>query len=469
MKHRFLAVLACMLLYGTNAVSQLALPSLFSDNMILQQRSSPAIWGKATAGTTVKVIPSWNKKVYTTAAGKDGTWKLSFETPAAGGPYTVSIINGKQQRLLKNVLLGEVWVCSGQSNMEMPVRGAMNQPVLYANDIYMDADDPQIRLFKVERTAASTPQDDCKGTWHESSASLIKYFSATGYLYAKLLRQKLKVPVGMIAAYWGGTKIQPWMPRESLEAFGIKVPDSTQHSSEPRRASAWLYQGMIAPLAGYGIRGFLWYQGESNINEPALYRDLLPAMIKGWRRQWNDTTLAFYYVQLAPYTYNGEDSLSSALLREAQLQCLDRIPNSGMAIALDVGERTCIHPPDKHTISKRLAWLALNKTYGFKGISCDGPLYASHTVKDGRMLLQFKNADNGITSFYKPVTLFEVAGSDRKFYPAEALITKEKGITVWSDKVKEPVAVRYAFRNWVQGEVYSNEGIPMTSFRTDNW
>ncbi|GEP94594.1 sialate O-acetylesterase [Chitinophaga cymbidii] len=468
MQYRPLAILAG-LFFGTNAAGQVALPSLFADNMILQQRSSPAIWGKAAAGATVKVVPSWNKKTYTAVAAKDSTWKLFMDTPAAGGPYTIAISSGKQQRVLKNILLGEVWLCSGQSNMEMPVRGATNQPVLHANDILMDGDDPEIRLFKVERTASSTSQYDCNGTWHESSGQVLRYFSAAGYLYARLLHNKLKVPVGMIAAYWGGTKIQPWMPHESLEAFGIPVPDTASGPNGPRRSAAWLYQGMIAPLAGFGIRGFLWYQGEANINEPALYRELLPAMVKGWRQQWKDSSLAFYYVQLAPYAYNGEDSLSSAYLREAQLQSLRSITNSGMAVTLDVGERTCIHPADKYTVAKRLAWLALNKTYGFKGVSCDGPVYASHTVKDGKMLLLFKNAENGITSYYKPVTSFEIAGADKKFYPAQALITKEKGITVWSDKVKEPVAVRYGFRNWVQGELYSNEGLPLSSFRTDNW
>lgn len=469
MTYRSPALLACLFLYGADAAGQVTLPSLFADNMILQQRSSPAIWGKAAAGVTVSVTPSWNKKTYTAVAAKDSTWKLFMETSAAGGPYTITINSGKQQRVLKNILLGEVWICSGQSNMEMPVKGAMNQPVLQANDILMDGDDPEIRLFKVERTASSKAQYNCTGTWHESSAQILRYFSAAGYLYAKLLHQKLNVPVGMIAVYWGGTKIQPWMTRESLEAFGIKVPENAEGPDGPRRSAAWLYQGMIAPLAGYGIRGFLWYQGEANINEPALYRELLPAMVKGWRQQWKDSSLAFYYVQLAPYTYNGEDSLSSALLREAQLQSLSSISNSGMAVTLDIGERSCIHPPDKYTVAKRLAWLALNKTYGFKGVSCDGPVYLSHTLKDGKMLVLFRNADNGITSYYKPVTLFEVAGSDKKFYPAQALITKEKGITVWSDKVKDPVAVRYGFHNWVQGELYSNEGLPVSSFRTDSW
>ncbi|MCG2616535.1 sialate O-acetylesterase [Terrimonas sp. NA20] len=450
-------------------IAQVQLPSLFADNMILQRKSTPPIWGKSVRNAKISIKTSWNNKTYTATASDKGTWKVNVETAEAGGPYTITIKSGSETRTLSNVLLGEVWLCSGQSNMEMPVRGAMNQPVLNANEIYLEADNPLIRIYKMERIAAGTPQDSCTGVWRESSAEVVKYFSTIGYLYAQLLQKKLNVPVGIIGSYWGGSAIQPWMTPESLADFGIKVPADLSKMTVPRRAAASLYHGMIAPLEGYGIRGFLWYQGESNVEEPALYKRLLPALVKSWRSKWNNPELPFYYVQIAPYEYNGADSLRSAFLREAQLKALDSISNSGMAIALDAGEKTCIHPADKAIVARRLAYIALNKTYNFKGIAYNGPVYQSHTVTDGKVNIQFRNAENGITAYYKPVTLFEIAGSDKVFYPAEALITKEKGITVWSDKVKVPVAIRYAFRNWVKGEIYNNEGIPMSSFRTDDW
>jgi sialate O-acetylesterase len=463
------ALLALLLISPCILIAQVQLPSLFADNMILQRKSTPPIWGKSGKNAKISIRTSWNNKTYTATASAEGIWKTNVETGEAGGPYTITIKSGSETKTLSNVLLGEVWLCSGQSNMEMPVRGAMNQPVLNANEIYLEADNPQIRIYKMERIAAGTPQDSCTGVWRESSAEVVKYFSTVGYLYAQLLQKKLNVPVGIIGSYWGGSAIQPWMTPESLSAFGIKVPGDLSKMSVPRRAAASLYHGMIAPLEGYGIRGFLWYQGESNVEQPDLYQRHLPALVRSWRAKWNNLELPFYYVQIAPYEYNGADSLRSAFLREAQLKALDSISNSGMAVALDAGEKTCIHPADKEIIARRLAYLALNKTYNFKGIYYAGPAYQSHIVKDGKIIIQFKNAENGITSYYKPVTLFEVAGSDKVFYPAEALITKEKGITVWSDKVKEPVAIRYAFKNWVKGEIYNNEGLPMSSFRTDDW
>ncbi len=463
------AVLVLLVISPCVLIAQVQLPSLFADNMILQRKSTPPIWGKSGKNAKISIRTSWNNKTYTATASAEGVWKMNVETGEAGGPYTITIKSGSETKTLSNVLLGEVWLCSGQSNMEMPVRGAMNQPVLNANEIYLEADNPQIRIYKMERIAAGTPQDSCTGVWRESSAEVVKYFSTVGYLYAQLLQKKLNVPVGIIGSYWGGSAIQPWMTPESLSAFGIKVPGDLSKMSVPRRAAASLYHGMIAPLEGYGIRGFLWYQGESNVEQPELYQRHLPALVQSWRAKWNNPELPFYYVQIAPYEYNGADSLRSAFLREAQLKALDSISNSGMAVALDAGEKTCIHPADKEIIARRLAYLALNKTYNFKGVYYAGPAYQSHTIKDGKIIIQFKNAENGITSYYKPVTLFEVAGSDKVFYPAEALITKEKGITVWSDKVKEPVAIRYAFKNWVKGEIYNNEGLPMSSFRTDDW
>ena len=447
------------------AQAKVTLPSFFTDNMVIQQNSQLTLPGKAKAGKQVTVKVSWNYEKYTAKASADGHFSIEVPTPPAGGPYQIIVSDG-EKLVLNNVLSGEVWICSGQSNMEMTVRGSLNQPVLHANDILMDADNEQIRLMRIARNAQLIPQDTCRGQWKTASSVSIRYFSLIGYLFAKTLQKQLKVPVGMIETSWGGSAIQPWMSRECLESMNISVPNDFRNFKVHRRAPSSLYNGMVAPIAGFGIRGFLWYQGESNVGDTDLYRRLLPEMVKDWRKSWNNDTLPFYYVQVAPYDYpNG----NGALLREAQLKAYKDIPYSGMVVITDAGIEKCIHPSNKSIVAKRLIYWAMNRTYGKRAIACDFPELDSYVVKDGKMLLQFKNAPNGLTSYNKPITLFEVAGEDRVFYPAKAVIGKEKGIVVWNDQVKNPVAVRYGFRSWIKGELYSTEGIPVPSFRTDNW
>lgn len=446
--------------------AELKFASLFSDNMVIQRDSRVPVWGFAEPLTEVAVQGSWSKRWYKAISDSTGTWKVYIETPPAGGPFSIRCKGKSSKAEIRNVLSGEVWLCAGQSNMEMTVRGSLNQPVLHANDILMNAENDQIRLMRIARNAQLIPQDTCNGQWKAASSVSIRYFSLVGYLFAKTLHEQLKVPVGIVETSWGGSAIQPWMSRKCLESMDIPVPDDFHNFKVHRRAPSSLYNGMIAPVAGFGIRGFLWYQGESNVGNPDLYRRLLPEMVKDWRKSWNNDTLPFYYVQVAPYDYpNG----NGALLREAQLKASKDIPYSGMAVITDAGIEKCIHPSDKSIVAKRLIYWAMNRTYGKRAIACDFPEIESYTVKDGKMTLLFKNAPNGLTSYNKPITLFEVAGEDKIFYPANAEIGKQKGIVVWSDKVEHPVAVRYGFKSWIEGELYSTEGIPVPSFRTDNW
>jgi sialate O-acetylesterase len=454
-------------LYAQVGFGKITLPALVGDNMVLQQQSEVSLWGKAKARTTVTVLTSWNGKKYTAQSSTDGAWRMKVSTPAAGGPYTISLSDG-EALLLKNILIGEVWVCSGQSNMSMPMIGYKNQPIKDSNAELLLANNHNIHLFTVARTAIRTPQDDCVGSWEVSSPKTARIFSAIGFEFGTILEQSLRVPVGIIHTSWGGTTIEAWMSEESLKDFPhAKVIPASDTSQVGPRNPASLYNGMIYPLLSYGIRGFLWYQGESNAADYGRYTSLMKAMITDWRAKWGQGNSPFYYVQLAPFKYpNNQDN--SPYLREAQLRAMKELPEVGMAVAMDVGEENYIHPSNKSDISKRLAYWALAKTYGWDGLAYSGPVYESMQVKDNKIQLTFSYADNGLSSMQKELTGFEIAGSDRVFYPAQATINAQ-GLIASSDRVPNPVAVRYAFKDWVVGSLYNVEGLPASSFRTDEW
>jgi len=470
MKSLFGAILVTLCCCLTNRLAaKVVLPSVISDNMVLQQQSKVLLWGYSTISGTVTIITSWNHKKVTVKCSSNNKWTAWIQTPAAGGPYKITFVNG-EAITLKNVLIGEVWFCGGQSNMEMPVRGFRNQPVLESNEILAGADNPQIRLFKTKRASSTVPLDSCSGIWQVADAASVKDFSAVAYEYGRYLQAKLKVPVGLVLSCWGGTMIETWMSRDMLAPFpDIKLPDSIDPKAGDNQPPSALFNGMIAPLAGYGIKGFIWYQGESNRREPELYQQLFPAMVAGWRKCWNMGELPFYYVQIAPFASKDTVKGSGPKLREAQLNCMRTIPNSGMAVTLDIGKEKYIHPPDKTTVGKRLAYWALAKTYHHEGIGYCGPVYSSMTVQKNKLIVRFDQAADGLTSFGKELSNFEIAGHDKKFHPAKASILYDRCVEVYSDEVQEPVAVRYGFKEWVTGDLYNVEGLPASSFRTDDY
>jgi sialate O-acetylesterase len=447
--------------------AQVKLPAIFSDNMVLQQQTEAAIWGKAAVNSTVKVTTSWNNRNYTAHADKDGNWKLKVNTPGAGGPYSVTISDGKALTL-KNVMIGEVWVCSGQSNMEMPMKGYKNQPVTGSNEYIATSSNEQIRLITVPRTSSLTPLDDFKGNWKTCEPENVSEFSATAYFFGLMLNKVLKVPVGLICTSWGGTRIEPWISENGFKKFDwIKLPDKAQTGTLSQQTPTVLFNAMINPIVGYGIRGAIWYQGEANRNEPAQYQQLIPGLVENWRSVWSIGEFPFYYVQIAPFNY-GSTGLNSAFLREAQLKASTAIPNIGMACILDCGEKDCIHPANKAATGNRLAYLALVKTYFKKGFACDGPVLKEMKVEGSLVKLTFDNASNGLTSFGKEFSCFDVADSTKRFYPAKAFITNA-GITLISPLVIKPVSVRYAFKDFIIGDLFNTEGLPASSFRTDTW
>lgn len=451
------------------------LPSFFSEGMVLQQQTNAAIWGWAKPAANIKITTSWNKKVYTATADSKGKWNLKVATPAAGGPYSITITDG-QPVTIKNILIGEVWLCSGQSNMEMPMKGFKDQPIYGSNDAIFNANNENIRVYTVPRAVERLTKDTTKtSSWKMATPENISNFSAAGFYFGRLLQQQLKVPVALILNSYSGSPAEAFMSAESLKTFPeISVPAASGTEKLSNKNATTLYNGMIHPFAGYTIKGCIWYQGESNYDRPDQYEKLFPAMVQLWRNEWGQGNFPFYFAQIAPYAYsslpttNRNEKLNSAYLRDAQRKSLAAIPNSGMIVLLDAVDEKTIHPFNKEIVGKRFAYLALGDTYGAKGFAFQSPLYDSLMVTGNIATVKFRNAPNGLTCYTKPLTQFEIAGADKNFYPAQAVIAKGM-IQVSSPMVTTPVAVRYAFKDFIVGELFSVEGYPVSSFRTDDW
>lgn len=460
-------------LYGTFAEAKVKLPAFFSDGMVMQQQSDANLWGTATPGKPVILTTGWDEKTYRTTADSRGNWKLSVRTPKAGGPYALTFTDG-EPTVLSNVLIGELWICSGQSNMEMPMKGYKNQPIEGANMDILRSSNPSLRLFTVKRHSTFLPQYDVTGTWQEAAPGVVREFSATAYYFGRLLNEILDVPVGLIVTAWGGSAAEAWMTEDMLRAFPeAKIPRSEADITSKNRTPTALYNGMLHPLIGVTMRGVAWYQGEDNTNRAHSYADMFTTLINGWRAAWQQGDFPFYYCQIAPYDYAlitepGKEPVQSALIREAQSQVEHRVPNTGMAVLLDAGMEKGIHPGKKKVAGERLGLLALSKTYGIEGIHAESPYYKSMEVQGDTVIVSFERADMWIAGkecFESK--LFSVAGEDKVFYPAKAWIVRSK-MYVRSEKVPHPVAVRYAFDNYVDGDVFC-DGLPLSSFRSDNW
>jgi len=498
----FILSLVVVLVCAAASFADVKLPAAISDNMVLQQGMKVSIWGWAEPGEKVAVGGNWQSLGWHTTADKDGRWMVKIKPPKAGGPYKMTI-NGKNTITIKNILVGEVWVCSGQSNMERSVKRSAN-----AEQEIVSANYPNIRLFAVRKTIADSPQTDCSGNWSSCSPETVADFSAAAYFFGRELHSRLGVGVGLIQTCWGGTPAEAWTRHEVLasdpelkpivdrfdEAWGnyLKAindytqeliswlsaaekahveggqipgePDKPRSPSGPRTPSR-LYNAMIAPLVPYGIRGAIWYQGESNTGRAWQYRKLFPAMIENWRNDWGQGDFPFYYVQIAPFKYGKE--FIGVELREAQLKALS-VPNTGMAVITDIGNINDIHPKNKQDVGKRLALWAMAKTYGREEIVCSGPIYKSMKIEGDKIRLFFDYVDGGLVAKGGPLTHFTIAGEDRKFVEANARIDGDT-IVVSSDKVKNPVAARFAWSNAAVPNLFNKARLPASSFRTDDW
>jgi len=648
--------------------SQLELPNIFADNMVLQQNSNTPVWGKATPGAEITISADWKKHV-STEADENAQWQVNLPTPAAGGPYSITIQSGDSVITIENVLIGEVWLCSGQSNMEMPLQGwPPRDPILNSEKEINNADYADIRLFTVSRTVSFSPEDNIEGAWNECNPSTVSNFSATAYFFGRKLHQDLKVPIGLIHSSWGGTPAEAWTSKQFLGKMGgykeiitqlensaplinkfnqwldglpqldmsnksgediwknldfddnncakmsfddsnwktlplplnweqsvignfdgvvwfrkkVSIPESwtakalqlelgpiddydasyvngkriggieknghwqtdriyeipadivsgkdliiavrvidsgggggiygdkdkmklTQIESAESisiagdwkylpvaeyRANTFyifgeqggkyydrpelnlplsantpttLYNGMIAPLVPFQIKGAIWYQGESNAGRPIEYETLFPTMIKNWRNDWG-YEFPFYYVQIAPFNYGG--GTESQYLRDAQRKTLS-LENTGMAVTMDIGNNENIHPGNKLDVGERLALWALVKDYG-KDIIFSGPLYKSMEINRNKIELNFDFADDGLMVKNKNETNFLIAGKNKRFLPAKIKV-KGNSLIVWSRKIKNPVAIRYAWSNTAKATLFNKNGLPASSFRTDDW
>ncbi len=638
MKKLFITILIFITITPT-VFSQLRMPAFFSDSMVLQQNTNAPIWGWASPGEKIFVTGSWSNKTVQTIATSNGKWMTRLPTPKAGGPYVVTIKAGETKQL-KGVMIGEVWICSGQSNMEMPVSGWPSAPIKNSSEEIGNAHYPSIRLFTVERKIAFSPQEDVQGSWASCNPQSVRNFSATAYFFGRELYNHLKVPIGLISTNWGGTVAEAWTSEPSLismeeftqeidavnampanlksilkndslnsiawqkalkenhneyadrltdidwhtmalpaswESNGLQIdgivwfkrivniPESwagktlklslgpvddndvtflngkaidssmqeglwntDRHYTIPANlfkagnnmlavkvidnggkggingnkeklklypdggndtislAGDWyykvqaikpamgaatnpnqptvLYNGMIAPLIPFAIKGVIWYQGESNVGRAKQYTKLFPLMISDWRKHWEEGDFPFYFVQIAPFQNNGDSTLS-AELRDAQRRTLTTTTNTGMAVTMDIGDNENIHPADKQDVGKRLSLWALNKIYGKKNIVYSGPLYKSFEIKGNKIIVSFSHTEGGLSSHGKPLRGFELQDADGIWKPATAVIEGNK-IIVTSRLVDKPTGVRYAFYSYATGSLFNGNGLPASSFTT---
>lgn len=503
-------------LTGSGLFGEIKLPSVLGSHMVFQQEQPIKLWGWADPGETVSI--TFAGQTGETSANKDGRWMLTLPAlKAANTPYTMTIDGSRSSSVrLDDILIGEVWLCSGQSNMQWALASTFSpRPEI------LRADFPSLRLFQVPREVAVHPQSNVQAEWKRCRPETVEGFSAVAYYFGRMLHLELGIPVGLIHSSWGGTRIEPWTPpagfqsipelagvteevetghaiyRQRMEASlpdleewltDVKVAlrdgqdppppaELPQHPNMNNRTPTVLYNGMIHALTPFAIRGAIWYQGEANRNDGPIYTRKMEALINGWRTVWNVGDFPFYYVQLAPFNYAvsaGDDGLDTPdafrlpLIWEAQLDAL-RINNTGMAVITDITNLNDIHPRNKKEVGRRLALWALAKTYSWKELVYSGPLYKSMSVEGKRIRLAFDHIGDGLVSLNRqPLTWFEIAGPTRTFYKARAEIQGDT-VIVWSEKVPSPVAVRFGWHQLAVPNLGNSAGLPASPFRTDRW
>ncbi len=450
--------------------AKVKLPSLIGDHMVLQRDTVVNLWGETSPGTRVRLRASWSGDWLRTSADSSGRWQVQVSTPGAGGPYRIEIDDG-ERTTLEDVMIGEVWICSGQSNMALTLHGERGEYTEGSLETLLESGRyPSLRLFQMGNVSASEPQEACPGNWARPDWRRISAFSAIAYHFGRTLSDALQIPVGLISANWGASSIEAWIPEATLQQ--LEQEEGVRFRARPgmmkQKIPSALYNGMIHPLERYTARGFLWYQGEGNRADYRIYDKLMAEMVRSWRAGWGNLQMPFYYVELAPYRYDDPQGIDRPLLVEAQHRAVDLIPHSGIVGTLDLGDSLTIHPPRKREIGQRLGLLALTNDYRIGGIEARSPTYrAARFDRDGSVELTFDHAPYGLRA-EGTLTGFEVCGADSVFHAAEARLTADRtGVRVISPAVSQPIAVRYGFRNWSRGNLYNTSGIPVLLFRTD--
>ena len=485
--NRLLLTLAVWTLCVCGTQAKVRLPHLVGDNMIIQQQTDVRLWGWAQPGSKVVATTSWSKQKSVAKADDLGRWLLTVKSPAASyTPLTITFDDGDGKVTINNVLAGEVWVCAGQSNMEMPVKGFWGCPVEDYNSVVIDAaQHAGVRSAKIPSIMRMEPQEDADTKWVDCSPKTVGDFSATGYFFARVMHQALDIPIGLIEANKGGSRVESWLTKENLQKYTQEPTDTMgivnfKPDQDYLRALLW-GNGTFNPILNYTVKGILFYQGCSNIGDPGnQYSERLKLLVEQWRQQFRLGELPFYFVQIAPYAYDGDDvnGLSGALLREQQLRAAQIIPNSSLVCTNDLVypyETTQIHPTQKRQVGERLAWTALHRDYGFEQVLYKSSTYKDMMVKDGAILIHLQDNYHADAP-YEMIEGFEIAGEDRVFHPATARHFWrpggnywDEGISVSSPEVPNPVAVRYCFRNFLLGNVKNAANLPLFPFRTDHW
>jgi sialate O-acetylesterase len=456
--------------------ADVTLAAVFSDHAVLQEGMPVPVWGRAAPGERVRV--RFRGEAVGTSADPDGRWIAVLPPLEAAGVGADLVAEGdRSSAVRKDVVVGEVWFCSGQSNMEFTVDDPSRKAfrLLNAASEVAAARYPLIRQFEVARRPSASPADDTSGEWIPCSPATVGKFTAVGYFFARDLHRRLGVPFGIIDCTWGGTPIEAWMSPAALAsdpAFSVvaerwrRSPPDYPH--KPSWLPAGLFDGMVNPILPYALRGVLWYQGESNAVRAPEYRRLFASMIGAWRAHWGRADLPFYWVQLANYRDPADPGGTTwAALREAQAQAL-ALPNTGMAVTIDIGDPRNIHPADKQEVGRRLALIAKARVYGITE-EISGPVPAAFERAGGAFRIRFRDTAGGLTAADRPLQSFELAGQDRKFHPASAEISGDDDVVVRSPAVPDPVAVRYAWRNAPDANLFNGAGLPAAPFRSDDW
>ena len=458
-----------------------ALSHLFTDHAVLQRETTAPVWGWGDPGKTVVVKTSWNDETVKTKVAEDGSWRVNVNTGEAGTGYIMTVKCGKEKLTVEDIALGEVWICSGQSNMEMPVAGFGFQGVEGSTEAILEAAQTasRVRVFDIRTPKRTTPEKDVDAVWTYSTGDVVSRTSAVGYFFAKRLSSSLGVPVGIIVNPWGGSRIEPWMTKEAIDRAGLTQKELDELYAIKEQPNRWpetpelIWNGRMVPIIGYAAKGFLWYQGCSNMGQPGCYDKLQASMLQLWRDSWGRGDMPFIYTLVAPYDHGNSDGRWRPHFVEAQMRMVGMTANAWYVCTETLGDKDTIHPGKKKEIGDMMVLTALQNVYGIPtGISIEPPLLKEAIFEEGgKVKVTLTNVWNDLGSITsREVVGFEVAGEDRDFHLAKAEIDWDgQTILVSCPEVQKPVAVRYSFRNWMGANLQKSSGIPVPPFRSDDW